>query len=47
MTTKYYDAHQIYMTFEYPFFQDHLIKSGFYSKKLSAHWINVAETINL
>ena len=33
MTIKYYDAHQIYMTFERPFVEDHLIKSGHYNKR--------------
>lgn len=33
MTIKYYDAKQLYETFEYPFFQDHLIKSGAYNKQ--------------
>ena len=33
MTTKYYDTHQIYMTFERPFVEDHLIKSGHYNKR--------------
>ena len=28
MTIKYYDAKQLYDTFEYPFVMDHLIKSG-------------------
>ena len=30
MTTKYYDANQLYMTFEEPFAMDHRIKSGKY-----------------
>jgi hypothetical protein len=33
MTIKYYDANQIYMTFERPFVEDHLIKSGHYNKR--------------
>lgn len=33
MTTKYYDASTLYNMFERPFYEDHLIKTGYYNSK--------------